>query len=49
MQCVINEKKKFKIFFFLVTMSTKVGGVTKYEKILFLGVFELLQPFLYPT
>ena len=50
MQCVINEKIKCsKYFIFLVTMATKVGGVTRYEKSLFLGIFELLQPFPWPT
>ena len=41
-----NEKiKMFKYFVFLVTMATKVGGVARHEQSLFLGIFELLQPF----
>ena len=37
---VNNEKiKMFKIFHFLVTMATKVGGVARYEKNLFFGIF----------
>ena len=40
MQCVIYEKiKMLKIYHFLVTMATKVGGVTRYEKEPILGHF----------
>ena len=43
---VSNEKiKMFQYFIVLVTMATKNGGVGRYEKSLFFGFFELLQPF----
>ena len=35
MQCVIYEKKMLKMFVFVVTMVTKVGGVAKYENPIF--------------
>ena len=36
MQCAINEKiKKLKIFHFVVTMATKVGGIARYKKAYF--------------
>ena len=47
---VSNEKiKMFKIFHFLVTMATKVGGVARYEEKPIFGIFELLHPFPHPT
>ena len=37
---VSNENIVFKYFSFLVTMATKVGGVVRYEKSLFLAFWN---------
>ena len=46
MQCVINEKIKMpKIVQFLVTIATKVGGVTMYKNAYFYGFLNYYSHF----